>query len=415
MRIPRPSGWAILAQRDYRRIWLAHTGSVMGDTLHSLALVWLVFNTLSGGPQALAVLAFANLLPNLLLGIVSGTLVDRLDRRRVMIAADLVRAALVGLLALLVWRGTADIALVVVVSAVLTTAATFFGPARSALMPTYVARDHLVAASALIQTSLQAAQLIGPAIGGVLFVVLGPAGLLTLDAASFLWSALLLTGLSHRPSLPGSPRRRPLYQEAGDGLRFIAGHAPSRLVIAIAAGNQLFATGPFRLLVPAWIASVLGGGAGQYGALMSALAAGLLSANVIMSTIKARLPLVRLIVAGVFFDGLFFLLFALSPTLIIAAGCFFALGVANAILNAANAARLQLTVPTQLRGRTFATFSTVMNLTAPVSLALTSVLVTTMSPAAIIALSGLGLMVVGLVGGAAAARAVGEPDAATAE
>ncbi|MGH2491014.1 MAG: MFS transporter, partial [Candidatus Limnocylindria bacterium] len=150
-----------------------------------------------------------------------------------------------------------------------------------------------------------------------------------------LWSALLVARLTPGPALPGPAPRRPLLQEAADGLRFIASHPPSRLVTLVGAGNQLFASGPFRTIVPLWVSVELGGGVVEYGVIMSGLAAGLLVANVSMSFVRARLPLVAIIVLSVFFDGLIFAAFAFAPTLTLATIAFFALGVSNGVLNAA--------------------------------------------------------------------------------
>src|SRR5256885_10817620 len=80
---------ALLRQRDYRLLWTAHTGSVVGDGLHSVAITWLTYSTLGAGAPGLAALGIALVIPNLALGILSGTLVDRWDRRRVMVYADL--------------------------------------------------------------------------------------------------------------------------------------------------------------------------------------------------------------------------------------------------------------------------------------------------------------------------------------
>src|SRR5258708_28949441 len=101
MRPPMPPGWRVLATPDFRRLWLAHSGSVIGDGFHAIAITWLVFQTLGGGAEALAALGIAYVVPSLALGILSGTIVDRLDRRVVMVAADLVRAGLLALLPLL--------------------------------------------------------------------------------------------------------------------------------------------------------------------------------------------------------------------------------------------------------------------------------------------------------------------------
>jgi MFS family permease len=409
-----PPGWRVLAVADYRKLWLAHAGSAIGDGFHAIAITWLVFQTLGGGPQALAVLGIVNLIPSLALGILSGTIVDRVDRRRVMVASDLIRAALVALLAMLVALGQASIPIVIAVGMALTIAGLFFSPARNSVLPAYVPKEDLVPANALMQATWQASQLLGPAVGGVLFVAVGPVGLFVIDAISFLWSALLIRELTPGPAIPAPVARRPLFEEAVDGLRFIAGHGPSRLVVLAAAGNQLFAAGPYRVMVPAWVAVVLGGGAPEYGALMSSLAAGLLLANLGVSAIRRDLPLITVIVLGVFLDGLIFLVFAYTPTLFLASLAFFVLGLANAALNAAYSALLQITVPTDMRGRTFATFSTAMNLTTPVSLAVTGALASVAGPVVLITASGIGLMGVGALSLAASFRNIPRIRAASA-
>jgi transmembrane secretion effector len=399
-----PPGWRVLRLADYRRLWLAHAGSVVGDGFHSIAITWLVFQTLGGGPQALAFLGIAYAIPGLALGILSGTIVDRLDRRRVMVATDLVRASLVALLAILVGTGHASIAVVITMGVALVLASLFFGPAQGAALPSYVPPDEIVAANALLQATRQGAQLITPAIGGVLFMTIGPVGLFLVDAASFVWSALMIARITPAAAVSAPPARRPLLQEAADGLRFIAGHAPSRLVVLLGAANQLFASGPFRVMIPAWVAAVLAGGAAEYGAIMSALAAGLVTGSLAVGSLRGRLPMVDVIVTGIFVDGVFWAAFGLSGTLALAIACFFALGVANAILNTAFASFLQTTVPTAMRGRAFATFYTAINLTAPVSLAVTGLAATIAGPVALITLSGVGLMGVGVLALAASLR-----------
>jgi len=399
-----PPGWRVLAIRDYRRLWLAHAGSVIGDGFHSIAITWLVYQTLGGGPEALAVLGVAYVIPSLALGILSGTIVDRLDRRRVMVAADLARAALVALLAVLLATGYASVPVVITVGLGLVLASLFFGPARNAVMPAYVSSDDLVPANALMSATAQAAAPITPAVGGVLFLAIGPVGLLAIDAASFLWSAVLISTLTPGPAIPAPTPRRPLLEEAADGLRFIARHGPSRFAVITGAANQFFASGPFRVMIPAWVAAVLGGGAPEFGAIMSSLAGGQLVGSTVAGSLRVRVALLHVIVFGVLLDGVFWALFAQSTALAVAAACFFALGLTNAILNTAYSTLLQTTVPSDMRGRTFATFSTVMNLTTPVSLAATGAAAAIAGPVVLITASGLGLMAVGAIAFAATFR-----------
>ena len=153
---------ALLRQRDYRLLWTAHTGSVVGDGLHSVAITWLTYSTLGAGAPGLAALGIALVIPNLALGILSGTLVDRWDRRRVMVYADLARAAITGLLALSVFAGVVSLPVVIAAGIGMILASQFFGPAQGAVLPAYVASDQIVQANAMLSTSRQAASLLTP-------------------------------------------------------------------------------------------------------------------------------------------------------------------------------------------------------------------------------------------------------------
>src|SRR5207247_8745775 len=125
-----------------------------------------------------------------------------------------------------------------------------------------------------------------------------------------------------------------------------------------------------------------GGGPSEYGPSLSACSAGLLAASRVVSAIRSRLPLLTLIAAGVFLDGAIELLLAFSPTLAFAAMALLAMGMSNAVLNASFSALMQTAVPNEMRGRTFATFSTGINLTTPVSLAATGALASVTGPVA---------------------------------
>ena len=192
----------LLRQRDYRLIWTAHTGSVVGDGLHSVAITWLTYSTLGAGAPGLAALGIALVIPNLALGILSGTLVDRWDRRLVMVYADLARAAITGLLALSVFAGVVSLPVVIAAGIGMILASQFFGPAQGAVLPAYVASDQIVQANAMLSTSRQAASLLTPGIGALLFAAIGPTGLFLIDGASFLWSAFLVARLTPGPALP---------------------------------------------------------------------------------------------------------------------------------------------------------------------------------------------------------------------
>jgi MFS family permease len=386
-----------LGDRGYRTLWLAHTGSTVGDGLYAVALVWLLVTTLDGGPVALTLLGLAQTVPLLALGIMGGVFADRLDQRRLMIAADLARAGAVGGLAIVMLLDRGSVGSVLVCAVLLATAGLLFGPARQSLLAAVVSPERMVSANALLSFSTQSSSLLAPAAAGALFGLIRPEGLLIIDAISFLWSAALLSQLRlGRPAQ--SRRRRSLMTETREGLRFIRVQPRIRALVAIGSLNQLLAAGPFAIAVPLWMANRLDGGVIAYGLVMSALAAGILCGSLLVGVIGVRRRLGELVATAVGADGLFFALAALAPSVPVSALCFCALGFSFALLGASLNAELQRTIPRPLLGRTFATFAVLTNIASPVSLTVTGVLLERFDAGALIIGAGLSLIGVGLVG-----------------
>ena len=176
------------------RLWVAQDISDIGDAFTSLGLL-LVVNQLTGSTTALALMAVVLAVPGVVFGVFAGAWVDRLDRRRVMIASDLVRAVLV--LGFVVAARADRLWLLYLLAFGQATVGTFFTPARTALMPHLVPRSGLLAANSLMQATRLVAGVLGAAGVGVLVSAAGvtwPA--FVLDSGSFLCSAVLVTGIA---------------------------------------------------------------------------------------------------------------------------------------------------------------------------------------------------------------------------
>lgn len=177
----------------YFPLWLGQLTSNFGDTLHYIALVVLVFQ-LTGQGLAVAVLVVAEIIPVLLLGPVAGVVIDRFNRKGVLIASDLFRAALV--LSLLWPQGAWHAYLV---AAGLAAGTTFFNPTVQAVIPALTTEEQRLAANSVAWSTGRLVQIIGATIAGGLIAALGPGPAFALNAASFLTSALLITRLHIPP------------------------------------------------------------------------------------------------------------------------------------------------------------------------------------------------------------------------
>ena len=161
---PAPLGArAVLRIPDYRRLWAAQGVSDIGDALTSLTLL-IVVTRLTGSTAALAAMAIALAVPAIVVGPIAGVFVDRWDRRRVMLASDLIRAGLV--LGFILVASTDRLWLMYVIAIAHATVGTFFTPSRMALIPRVVPREGLMAANSLNQLTRVLAAVFGSALAG---------------------------------------------------------------------------------------------------------------------------------------------------------------------------------------------------------------------------------------------------------
>ncbi len=186
----RPS--SLWRERTFRYVWCGQTASIVGDRVTGLALPWLILLQTRSASAAGLVLA-ARYLPLMLLGLPAGVLADRVDRRALMIACDIARAAALGAVALLgALRQTPPLWLLTMVVLVLGAGQLGFGVAYRAWLPDITGGRLLGQANAALEASDAASTLVGPALGGALIGVIGPVLALGADAVSYVVSAVTL-------------------------------------------------------------------------------------------------------------------------------------------------------------------------------------------------------------------------------
>jgi MFS family permease len=244
---------------DYRKLWTAAGISTLGDGVREAALP-LLAASLTRDPAAVAAVALAGRLPWLLFSLVSGALVDRWDRRRVMWQVDTGRALVVTALAAAVLLESTSILLLVVVAFVLGTGETLFDNAAQALMPSVVSRQRLEEAnSRLYVVQISSQEFVGPPLGSLLFGLVAVSAPFFVDAGSFFVAAALVLTIT---GVYRAPRRQPqehprLRTEIGEGLRWLWRHRLLRTLIV----GSLLATritrriGPGRALLVAVVVS----------------------------------------------------------------------------------------------------------------------------------------------------------------
>lgn len=366
----------LLRRADLGRLWLGETISQLGDSVFQIALLWQTLE-LTGSSALTGLVAMAGTLPMLLFGLLAGALADRFDRRRMMLAADLARAALVLTLPLLHAAGRLDALGLAGVTFLMAVFTAHFNPARDSLVPALVPEHELRAANAWVQSGWQVAMLAGPALAGLLIPLTGEIQLFTVDGLSFLASFGLIWAIGAREERPASaaPRlglaARQALADAREGLVHAWADRRLRVLLWITAVDNLFIMGPAIVGVPIYVRQVLGGGPDEYAFLLTAFAVGMLAGTLLLGWLGGRVRNSVLLLWGIVLDGITFLPLLWTTSF---AGAYLTIAVHSLVIPLIVVARptlVQLVVPRHLRGRVFSLISVAVTGLTAISAGLT--------------------------------------------
>lgn len=347
---------------DFAALWAADVTSTLGDRVHRVALAALVFQ-LTGSLAETGVAFVAAMLPDLVLGLFAGVVVDRHDRRRVMLACDLLRAPLVIALPLaaFLWLPAA-LAILFLVNAL----TIVFRPAEQALIPSVVPRGDLQEANALTQISGNLSDIAGYPLGGLIVGVLGHwlgmhAGLTSafvLDALTFLGSAAFVATVRPRWEAPPAPARRSVWLDLREGFSFVRQSPPVRTNTLVMLLGPLTLGAETPLLIGyAW--EVLERGSWGYGMLGAGISFGSILGGIWVGGHRDRLP-GYIVVAGLMVMGAAIAVTAAVANLWLAVTALAVLGVGNAMVLIPSVTLVQQLTPPQLLGRVFSLRTTLI-------------------------------------------------------
>ena len=337
----------------------------MGDSVFTASVAWLAA-ALTGTAKATGLAVFLGAVPFLLLGPFAGALVDRGDRRRIMIVSDLVRAALLLAFPFVASHLGLSFPVVAVAAFLLAAASTPFLPARDALIPLLAEGRPLVRYNAAFQTSAQLAQLAGLWLGGLL---LGAARddtsrvvtVIALDGATFLVSAvtlafLVLPSSAERsgPSPSRVPRRPSLFREALDGLADAARDPLLVGLLVLTALDNLAIMGPAIVGATHYVRDDLHLGAGHVAWFEGSMALGFLVGAAVLTRVGARFRKGPLILVGMLLDGLTYIPFFWVPSYPVALALVFVHGLFIPCIVVGRTSLLQERIAPDRVGRTFA-------------------------------------------------------------
>ena len=332
--------------QSFRLLALATVGSAVGTWLAFVALTIDVYDR-TGSAVWVSALLIADFLPAILIGLAAAALVDRLPRRRLMIASDLVR---VGVFAALPFADNA--VMIVALAAVAGFATGFFRPALYAGLPNLVSDKDLPHANSLLQTIENLAWALGPVGGGILVAATTPDVAYWLNAVTFLLSAALLAGIPDRLLQPALAIGRGYWRDVADGLRLVR---DSRALLTVLAAWNVIMLASAGVNVSEVVLAKEDFDAGDfgYGLLVGATGVGLALGSVLAGSLVERVALAWVYGASIALVAVGMAAAAAAPGVWFAAVCVVILGAGNGAGVVCNALLVQRGAPDELRGRAF--------------------------------------------------------------
>jgi MFS family permease len=347
----------------FARLWTASAISNLGDGVYATALP-LLAATLTRDPLLVSAVVFAEWLPWLLFGLLSGALLDRWDRRRVMWRVDAARFLVVGGLALAVLAGWASIPLLAAAGFLLGTGQTLVDTGSQAILPSLVSRDprRLERANGrLVGTQVVTQQLAGPPTGGFLFAVAAWIPL-AVDAISFAAGSALVAAIRGRfgpdagAAGPAPPAvRGTLRAEIAEGLRWLLAHRVLRTTAIMVAVVNLLTTGGDAVLV-LFAQEQLGLDSVGFGLLVTGSAAGGVVGSLLAARLGRRLGSARVLTGSLLLAALATLGVGLTSDPWVAGVLYAAHGLGVVLFNVVGGSLRQSLVPDHLLGRVISAF-----------------------------------------------------------
>jgi MFS family permease len=359
--LERPPGFfawrGVLRHRAFRWVWLGAMGSSIGTWMEGVAVQWVMAEKTSSAVM-LGVLAVAQLGPVLLLGLPGGLLVDRVDRRRMLLLSQVGMMVIAALLAAASAMGWATPEVLISLSLVNGVVMAFNAPAWQTLSPRLVPRHELPNAIALMGMQFNLARVVGPAIAGVLLARWGATLLFVVNTLSFVGVMAAVAATAPAPPAPRTEQKSG-WQEVREALAHVRGHAGLRQVMLSMWLLSMLAA-PFQRMLPLFVSEVYHAEEATYGALLSAVGAGAVLGGLTLGRLPSWYPRHHIIPVSLLITGAMMTLFCASTdpwwgaAFTVVAGFFWLWSFSSMMTS------VQLLAPEAMRGRVLALFNVTM-------------------------------------------------------
>ena len=335
----------------YRAYWFGTLASVSGFQMLTFSLLWVTYE-LTNSPLFLGYVGLVNALPSIALNLFGGVFADMFDKRRLIVACQLVTALLIFILAVMTMFDVLHIYYLLLIAFLAGAVNAFDQPARQALYPHLIDRSAIMSAVSLNSAIWQGTRIVAPAIAGGIIAYLGTSISFFISGAGFVTMALVTVALKI-PEIPrggsGNPARDML-----DGMKFIMSNSAFSFLIGMTFFNSFFGMA-YIFMMPIFSVDILKVGADGQGVLMGVSGAGALATTMILGSFGNFRQKGLMLIGGATAFGLALMLFGLTaqayPSYYLVMVIMVFIGIFNSIYMISIMSSLQMMVPNNMRGR----------------------------------------------------------------
>lgn len=402
--IATPKKRSLWSNPNFVLLFLGGLVSRIGDGIHYIGLVWYILEVSNSGLAVGTVLMFSYL-PGVILGPISGVLVDRFNRKKLIISMDIIRGIIVLTMSLLIFTNTMNFTYLIIGTVLLGICISLFNPAVQASIPNIVKNEHLTQANSMQHTSNQLTGVIGPAIGGVLIVAWGIGGVFLINGITFLISALselFIQFPTHKPQT----HEVTIIQDLKEGAQFIYTKKSIFYLVLTGAFLNFVLLGTSNVALPIIVHRYLGGSVKILGITQGGLSLGGALGAIILSMIPETRNPFKTIAFGLNVQAILALIIGTItlPYFISTLGINLVLwimlvllilsGIIMAFVNVPVIVAFQRYIPNHVRGRAFALIGTVSGSLAPIAMGLSGMIADFILPHVLFFFRGVGSIMI---------------------
>lgn len=390
---PAPQG-SIFALREFRIIWFGQFVSIFGDFVALFAIISLITFRWHGNPVQVTMITIAYVLPLALIGPPAGVLVDHWNVKRVMITSDLTRAVFALLLVLV--ANVREIGALLFAMSVMSSA---FVPAQSIAVRTLISRDRLLQANAMLSQAFYLIRIASPVVAGSIVAWLSERACFYIDAASFLFSACMISLLViNRPRREDADKTlRGLTKDYSEGNRFIFTH-PGLSFVFLAMAVAMFVLSAFSPLISIFVRDQLHAGTFMFGIVSSMVGVGLIVSTTLITKLSGGKPKPGVVLIGLLSLGIATAVLSISKVPAVAALSTFLMGFSIALVLIPAQTMSQRETPHHMVGRVSSTFMSMISIAQVLGLLLSGSLAERLGMQKLFASCALALGVIALGG-----------------